>query len=80
MYLAVDATGQGIGRTLYATLLRNLAGSGLHGVYAGIALPNDASEHLHRALGFRKVGLFEEVGWKFNKYWSVAWYEMRIQD
>jgi len=80
VYLATDAIGQGIGRQLYATMLRNLAGSGLHGVYAGIALPNDASVHLHEALGFRKVGVFEEVGWKFGKYWSVAWYEMRIQD
>jgi phosphinothricin acetyltransferase len=80
VYLATEAIGQGIGRRLYETLLKNLSGIGLHGAYAGVALPNDASVHLHEALGFRKVGVFEEVGWKFDKYWSVAWYELRIQD
>ena len=80
MYLTAEAAGQGIGKRLYEALLKNLSGIGLHGAYAGIALPNDASVNLHEALGFRKVGLFEEVGWKFGKYWSVAWYELRIQD
>lgn len=78
-YLAADATGQGIGRRLYTLLLQNLTGTGLHGAYAGIALPNDASVRMHEALGFRRVALFEEVGWKFGKYWSVAWYELRIK-
>jgi phosphinothricin acetyltransferase len=79
IYLRTDAFGQGTGRRLYESLLSNLDGIGLHGAYAGIALPNDASVRLHEALGFRKVGLYEEVGWKFDQYWSVAWYEKRIQ-
>jgi phosphinothricin acetyltransferase len=80
VYLAADATGQGIGKRLYEKLLGNLSGIGLHGAYAGIALPNDASVKLHESLGFRKVGVYQEVGWKFDKYWSVAWYELRIQE
>jgi phosphinothricin acetyltransferase len=50
----------------------------LHGAYAGITLPNDASVKLHQKLGFRQIGVFEEVGRKFDKYWSVAWFEKRI--
>lgn len=80
VYLAADATGRGIGRQLYDKLLANLTGIGLHGAYAGIALPNDASVGLHESLGFRRVGVYEEVGWKFDKYWSVAWYELRIKE
>ena len=80
VYLAAEAIGQGIGKRLYEVLLQNLSGIGLHGAYAGIALPNDASVNLHAALGFRKVGVYEEVGYKFGKYWSVAWYELRIQE
>jgi len=64
---------------LHETLLQNLQGSGLHGAYAGITLPNDASVRLHEALGFRKVGHYEEAGWKFGNYWSIAWYEIRIR-
>jgi len=52
----------------------------LHGAYAGVTLPNDASVRLHEALEFRKVGYYEEVGWKFGQYRSVAWYEIRIQE
>ncbi len=80
VYLAKEATRQGIGRKLYEQLLQNLSGIGLHGAYAGISLPNDAAVKLHESLGFRRVGVYEEVGWKFDKYWSVAWYERRIQD
>jgi len=80
VYLAAEAIGQEIGKRLYEVLLQNLSGIGLHGAYAGIALPNDASVNLHAALGFRKVGVYEEVGYKFGKYWSVAWYELRIQE
>ena len=80
VYLTAEVSGQGVGKRLYEALLQNLTGIGLHGAYAGVALPNDASVNLHEALGFRKVGVYEEVGWKFGKYWSVAWYEKRIQD
>jgi phosphinothricin acetyltransferase len=80
VYLDTAATGKGIGKRLYEQLLRNLSGIGLHGAYAGISLPNDASVKLHELLGFRRVGVYKEVGWKFNKYWSVAWYELRIQN
>jgi phosphinothricin acetyltransferase len=80
VYLAVEATGQGIGKRLYGELLNNLSGIGLHGAYAGVALPNDASVNLHEALGFRKVGVYEEVGYKFGKFWSVAWFELRIHE
>jgi phosphinothricin acetyltransferase len=80
VYLAAEATGRGIGKRLYEVLLENLSGIGLHGAYAGIALPNDASVKLHESLGFCKVGEYAEVGRKFDKYWSVAWYELRIQN
>ena len=79
MYLTAEATDQGVGKRLYEVLCKNLTGIGLHGAYAGIALPNDASVKMHETLGFRKIGVYQEVGWKFDQYWNVAWYELRIQ-
>jgi len=79
VYLTAEATDQGVGKRLYEVLLKNLTGIGLHGAYAGIALPNDASVKMHETLGFRKIGVYQEVGWKFDQYWNVAWYELRIQ-
>jgi phosphinothricin acetyltransferase len=78
VYVDHKALGGGIGKTLYKSLLQRLDGKGLHGAYAAIALPNDSSVRLHEMLGFRKIGEFREVGYKFDRYWTVAWYEKRI--
>ena len=78
-YMSPDATGLGVGKKLYKTLFTRLGGIGLHGAYAGITLPNDASVALHESLGFRQIGIFDEVGRKFEQYWSVAWFEKRIR-
>ena len=75
IYLAPEATGQGIGAALYAALFNALAGEDLHRAYAGITLPNAASIALHRKVGFRSIGIYREVGRKFGKYWDVEWFE-----
>ena len=77
-YVAPGALGQGIGFKMYNALFAGVAGNDLHGAYAGVTLPNEASVALHQKLGFRKIGVFEEVGRKFDRYWSVAWFEKRI--
>ena len=42
------------------------------------SLPNAASEGLHRRFGFEEIGLYDEVGRKFDRYWSVRWFEKHI--
>lgn len=78
VYISPDALARGIGSKLYAKLFANLQGSGLHRAYGGVALPNDACAKLHEKFGFRKIGVYEEVGRKFDKYWDVVWYEKHI--
>lgn len=78
VYVAPEELGRGIGTQLYVELLDRLSGSGLHGAYAGVTLPNEASVRLHRRLGFHEIGVETEVGFKFNKYWSVARFERRL--
>jgi phosphinothricin acetyltransferase len=78
IYLAPDATGRGLGRRLYAALFEALRGEDLHRAYAGITLPNAASIALHRSAGFRRIGLYREVGRKFGRYWDVEWYEKEL--
>jgi len=69
---------KGIGRALYGNLLPKLAGLGIHRLYAVIALPNDVSIGLHKKLGFKEVGLLDEVGSKFGKKISVAMLEKKL--
>ncbi len=72
VYLDDAARGQGLGRALYDELLARLRADGMHQVLAVIALPNDASEALHRACGFERVGVLPEVGWKFDRWIDTA--------
>ena len=76
VYLAGSARGRGLGRALYAELLGRLdARADVHTQVAVIALPNDASVALHRAMGFEEVGVLREVGHKFGRYVDTAWYQ-----
>ncbi|GAA0654133.1 GNAT family N-acetyltransferase [Streptomyces thermocarboxydovorans] len=78
VYVAADAGGRGVGRLLYKALFDALAGENLHRAYAGITRPNEASTRLHARFGFRYVGTYREVGYKFGRYWDVAWYEKEL--
>jgi len=76
VYVAPHARGRGVARTLYAALLARLdAEPAVHTQVAVIALPNDASERLHRAFGFEPVGVLREVGHKFGAYVDTAWWQ-----
>jgi phosphinothricin acetyltransferase len=75
IYLAPGEGGKGLGRKLYQTLLDALAKEDVHRAFGGIALPNEASIGVHRALGYTHVGTYQEVGRKFGKFWDVAWYQ-----
>ena len=75
VYCRHDAVGCGVGSLLYAALFEQLAAEEVHRIVAGATMPNDASVALHKRFGFRAVGVFESVGFKFGKYWDVAWFE-----
>jgi phosphinothricin acetyltransferase len=75
VYLAPDEKGKGLGRRLYATLFEALAGEDIHRAYGAITQPNDASNALHVAFGFRHIGTQSEVGRKSGRFWDVALYE-----
>jgi phosphinothricin acetyltransferase len=75
VYLAPDALGLGIGRTLYTALFDRLAKEDVHRAYGVIAQPNPASVGLHESLGFVRIGTYREVGRKFGRFWDVAVYE-----
>ncbi|HSS23913.1 MAG TPA: GNAT family N-acetyltransferase [Mycobacterium sp.] len=78
VYLAQDALRSGGGRMLYAELLRRLTECGFRRAFAGIAQPNDASNALHQAFGFRRVGRFRRVGWKHGAWHDVEWWQLDV--
>ena len=76
IYLAPECVEKGTGSRLYGHLVGVLdAEPSVHRAYAGVATPNDASIALHERFGFERVGTFSEVGFKFDRYWDVVWFE-----
>jgi len=78
VYLAQDARRSGGGRLLYAELLRRLTERGFRRAFAGIAQPNDASNALHQAFGFRRAGRYRRVGWKHGAWHDVEWWQLDL--
>jgi len=79
VYLKHGTTGQGLGTKLYDRLLSDLRSRGMHSVIGGIALPNAASQRLHEKMGFRKIAHFEQVGWKFERWIDVGYWQLILQ-
>ena len=75
VYLTAAARGRGTARALYADLLRRLDAAGVRTQVAVVALPNPASEALHRRLGFVHVGTLREVGRKHGRWVDTALYQ-----
>ena len=78
VYLKNGASGKGIGSMLYRNLLNQLRSKNIHAVIGGIALPNESSVALHEKFGFEKIGQFKEVGYKFDQWIDVGYWELML--
>jgi L-amino acid N-acyltransferase YncA len=78
VYLAAGQAGRGLGSQLYGELIERLRAAGCHLVIGGIALPNEASVALHEKLGFEKVAHFKEVGYKFDRWLDVGYWQLAL--
>jgi L-amino acid N-acyltransferase len=66
-YVEAAHRGHGIGRAMLERLLREADRRGFHTLIARVADGNRASLRLHRAFGFRRIGVMREVGFKFGR-------------
>ena len=78
IYLHHNTTARGLGSQLYTALFDVLKDEHIHRAYAGVTLPNEASVSLHKKFGFQELGVFNEVGFKMDQYWSVQWLEKTV--
>jgi L-amino acid N-acyltransferase YncA len=68
VYVAASARGRGVGRVLLDRLVAESERQGIWTVQAAMFPENEASVALHRACGFRTVGVRERLG-KLNGAW-----------
>ena len=62
VYVAAAARGHGIGKALLSALVEASEGAGIWTLQAGIFPENVASIAVHKACGFRRVGVRERLG------------------
>lgn len=79
VYIDTRLHRSGLGRALYASLFELLKLQGFYNAYGGITLPNAGSVGLHEAMGFRLVGVYHTVGYKFGSWHDVGWWGLELQ-
>ena len=80
VYLDESAQGRGLASALYRELIGVVRHLGYVTLFAGIALPNDASVALHEGLGFRPVGVYPHSGFKLGAWRDVGWWWLPLRD
>lgn len=80
VYVHPDLHGRSIGTALYDTFIPLLKAQGYRTLLGGITQPNGASVRLHESFGFRRVALFERIGWKFERWHDVGYWELILSD
>jgi L-amino acid N-acyltransferase YncA len=78
VYLRHGFSGKGVGSLLYEALFNFLKKTKTHAIIGGITLPNESSIALHEKFGFEKIAQFKEVGFKFNRWLDVGYWEKII--
>lgn len=72
VYCAPEATGRGVGRALMDEVLVRAKSFGFRQMIAVITAESAASIKLHAHLGFREVGRYEAVGFKFDRWLDIV--------
>lgn len=75
VYLAPDATGQGLGRAAIAFAEEHGRAAGLHALLAVVCAENATSLRAFERAGYERVGLLREVGTKFGRRLDVVYLE-----
>ena len=72
IYLRHDMVGQGLGSRLLAELLEQSRAHGFRQMIAVITAERQNSVRLHEKAGFRHVGRYEAVGYKFDRWLDIV--------
>jgi L-amino acid N-acyltransferase YncA len=78
VYVAERARSRGVGRALLSTLIGSAREGGVWMLQAGVFPENEGSLALHRALGFREVGVRERIGQLDGAWRDVVLLELRL--
>ncbi|MCC5787757.1 MAG: N-acetyltransferase [Phycisphaerales bacterium] len=80
IYIHPASQGRGVGKGLYTKLIEVCREQGYCTALAGVALPNEASEALHRSVGMQEAGTIPRVGHKHGRWIDSRLYTMTLAE
>ena len=80
VYIDKTSAKQGFGTALYMALISELKALKMHVIIGVITLPNEQSVALHEKMGMTKVAHFYEIGYKFEQWLDVGYWQARLCD
>ena len=78
VYVAAEARGKGVGKLLIPPIIHAARQLKMHTIIAGIDAGNEASMQLHRYFGFEEVAYFKQVGWKFERWLDLKFFQLML--
>jgi L-amino acid N-acyltransferase YncA len=78
VYIDSEFHGRGFGTALYGALIPQLKAQGYVTLLAGITGGHEPSERLHAKTGFVRCGTFHRIGWKFDRWHDVGYWELHL--
>lgn len=79
IYLNQEARGKGYGSMLMEEIISISKEKGYVNLMSLITEDNVASEKIHSKYGFEKKAFFPQLGYKFNKWLGVSYYQLELK-
>jgi phosphinothricin acetyltransferase len=76
IYMKNGEEGKGLGAELMRRVIEETRSKGIHTLISAIAIPNERSVAIHEKFGFEKVGHLKDVGFKFDHWIDVGYWEL----
>lgn len=79
IYVSPDARRQGVASQLLKVVIEDATANGYQTIVAGIDDSNEGSLKLHEKMGFNNIGTLEKVGYKFERWLNLAFYQKQLK-
>lgn len=79
IYVNKNSRGTGIGRLILSELIEMAKEGGYHTMIAGVDGSNERSFEFHKKFGFKEIGTFKEVGFKFDKWLDLRFLQLFLK-
>ncbi|UWF56317.1 GNAT family N-acetyltransferase [Staphylococcus hyicus] len=79
LYVSASYRRQRIASQLLEYMIKDATHKGFKTMIAGIDAANQGSIHLHEIYGFEAAGTLKQVGYKFNRWLDLTFYQLLLK-